>query len=559
MDAETLPAEYRISVPGQELLVRMTSNCEAIGLNAIIQTVENDTVSSATFGNSLHRHCYRGELQSSNGSSVVLTSLLEGPTGIAVMDRDILFFRPSASLPLSTKSSSSPQTVNRRSSNNLEQSEKSVFPQGGPNSVNGANRQNISLIEILLVLDKVTVDRHDGDVENFVNTVMSIVQELFREQTIGIDIRLAVVNLILLRQNLKELPITSVARNTLQAFCNWKKNLSSAVRHDLAILLTGRDLCLGDSCGVSGHSKFNTMCHSRKSCIVVEDRGLPTAFSIASEIGRVLGLNHDGKSNKCSAQRGNIMSPLVGATMNLFRWSECSKRELADSVRKAKCLNKTRSRPATISDGRLPGQIYSTSQQCQMLRLDGAVRACPYHWAKKELCYRLWCRSLNDSDLHCETNGTPAADGTPCGPGTICMKGRCVGEVPCRRPAKGQPVRTANTSFNDSYTRWDMRGDGPFQISLRGSNMCITAGMQQDNQTVALQLDKCAGLTDRMFQYTRSTSVITHTATGLCLTVHASRAVLAHCTFAEKQQWETQSSTGFIVSPLVDRKLSVCG
>ena len=49
--------------------------------------------------------------------------------------------------------------------------------------------------------------------------------------------------------------------------------------------------------------------------------------------------------------------------------------------RKAKCLNKIR--PVTTSDDRLPGEIYNASQQCQMLRLDGAARVCPYHWAKE--------------------------------------------------------------------------------------------------------------------------------------------------------------------------------
>ena len=98
----------------------------------------------------------------------------------------------------SESSSSSSQDVNRRSialsSNNFEQSGQTGSAQGcmatgllnvsvndrthavdGPNGVDAVRRQNISLIEILLVVDKMTVDRHDGDVENFVNTVMSIV------------------------------------------------------------------------------------------------------------------------------------------------------------------------------------------------------------------------------------------------------------------------------------------------------------------------------------------------------------------------------------------------
>ena len=95
------------------------------------------------------------------------------------------------------------------------------------------------------------------------------------------------------------------------------------------------------------------------------------------------------------------------------------------------------------------------------------------------------------------------------------MKGRCVGDTPCPRPARGQIVITTNTSSIEGHAvicnsikvsvadlissvefelqQWDVRGVGAIQISLRSSNICITAGVQQSDQRVGLQLDKCAG------------------------------------------------------------------
>ena len=100
--ATKLPVEYHISVSGQEMVVKMTSNCEAIGLNAIIQTVENDSVSSASFGNSLHRHCYRGEVQSSHRSKVVLTSMQEGLVGFCSLRLLVTLANAYSWLPEST-------------------------------------------------------------------------------------------------------------------------------------------------------------------------------------------------------------------------------------------------------------------------------------------------------------------------------------------------------------------------------------------------------------------------------------------------------------------------
>lgn len=72
------PIEYRISVLGREMVVKVTGNCEAIGSNTIIQTVARGSVISATFGDSLRRHCYRGEVQTPQRSKVILTSMQQG-------------------------------------------------------------------------------------------------------------------------------------------------------------------------------------------------------------------------------------------------------------------------------------------------------------------------------------------------------------------------------------------------------------------------------------------------------------------------------------------------
>ena len=69
------PREYRISVLKQHLVVKVTGGCRVMGSNAVIQTVDNGTVTSAVFADRMPEYCYEGRTRSPQPFRVILTSV----------------------------------------------------------------------------------------------------------------------------------------------------------------------------------------------------------------------------------------------------------------------------------------------------------------------------------------------------------------------------------------------------------------------------------------------------------------------------------------------------
>lgn len=100
-----------------------------------------------------------------------------------------------------------------------------------------------------------------------------------------------VVRIMLLEEE-REFNTTVNADITLKEFCKWQmslnpKNDSHPHHHDVAILVTRRDICARKNtpCSTLGVAHVAGMCRPDRSCSVNEDNGITLAHTITHEMG----------------------------------------------------------------------------------------------------------------------------------------------------------------------------------------------------------------------------------------------------------------------------------
>uniref|UniRef100_A0A4W4FWN8 ADAM metallopeptidase with thrombospondin type 1 motif, 18 n=1 Tax=Electrophorus electricus TaxID=8005 RepID=A0A4W4FWN8_ELEEL len=291
------------------------------------------------------------------------------------------------------------------------------------NKVGGLN------VETLVVADRRMLEKHGREnVTTYVLTVMNMVSSLFKDGTIGTDINIVVVSLLLLEQDPLGLSISHHADQSLNSFCQWQSGLlgKNGKRHDHAVLLTGLDICSwkNEPCDTLGFAPIRGMCSKYRSCTINEDTGLGLAFTIAHESGHNFGMVHDGEGNPCRKAEGNIMSPTLAGNNGVFSWSACSRQYLSRflGTAQASCLG---DEPKLIGQYRfpeqLPGQLYDADTQCKW-QFGSKAQLCSLDFVK-DICKSLWCHRAGH---RCETKFMPAAEGTVCGTDMWCRKGQCV-------------------------------------------------------------------------------------------------------------------------------------
>ncbi|ELK31252.1 A disintegrin and metalloproteinase with thrombospondin motifs 16 [Myotis davidii] len=193
-------------------------------------------------------------------------------------------------------------------------------------------------VETLVVVDKKMMQNHGHEnITTYVLTILNMVSALFKDGTIGGNINIAIVGLILLEEEQPGLVISHHADHTLSSFCQWQSGLmgKDGTRHDHAILLTGLDICSwkNEPCDTLGFAPISGMCSKYRSCTINEDTGLGLAFTIAHESGHNFGMIHDGEGNMCKKSEGNIMSPTLAGRNGVFSWSPCSRQYLHKFLR----------------------------------------------------------------------------------------------------------------------------------------------------------------------------------------------------------------------------------
>ncbi|KAG7315026.1 hypothetical protein KOW79_021114 [Hemibagrus wyckioides] len=292
-----------------------------------------------------------------------------------------------------------------------------------------SNKAGALNVETLVVADRKMVEKHGREnVTTYILTIMNMVSGLFKDGTIGSDINIVVVSLLLLEQEPLGLSISHHADQTLNSFCQWQSGLmgKNGKRHDHAVLLTGLDICSwkNEPCDTLGFAPISGMCSKYRSCTINEDTGLGLAFTIAHESGHNFGMIHDGEGNPCRKAEGNIMSPTLAGNNGVFSWSSCSRQYLNRflGTAQASCLV---DEPKLIGQYKypeqLPGQIYDADTQCKW-QFGSKAKTCRLDFVK-DICKSLWCHRVGH---RCETKFMPAAEGTTCGPDMWCRKGQCV-------------------------------------------------------------------------------------------------------------------------------------
>ncbi|CAL8289351.1 unnamed protein product [Merluccius merluccius] len=284
-------------------------------------------------------------------------------------------------------------------------------------------------VETLVVVDKKMMENHGHqNITTYVLTVLNMVSSLFKDGTIGGNINIAIVGLVLLAEEQDGLVINHHADHTLNSFCQWQSGLGGrgGRRHDHAILLTGLDICSwkNEPCDTLGFAPISGMCSKYRSCTINEDTGLGLAFTIAHESGHNFGMVHDGEGNVCKKSEGNIMSPTLAGHNGVFSWSPCSRQYLSRFLNSAQALCLS-DEPRAVEEyqypEKLPGELYDADTQCKW-QFGEKAKLCTLDF-KKDICKALWCHRVGRK---CETKFMPAAEGSSCGPDMWCRRGQCV-------------------------------------------------------------------------------------------------------------------------------------
>ncbi|XP_058455762.1 A disintegrin and metalloproteinase with thrombospondin motifs 7 isoform X2 [Malaya genurostris] len=300
-------------------------------------------------------------------------------------------------------------------------------------------------VEALVVADHSMVQFHqDVDLQQYLLTIMNMVSSLYKDPTIGNSIQVTVVRIIILEEEEShaDFNVTHVAANTLENFCRWQRSLNPKAEddphhHDVAILVTRKNICSTHGCSTLGVANVGGMCRPDKSCSVNEDNGITLAHTISHELGHNFGMYHDTVKTGCDHRIGpilHIMTPSFEADTMQVSWSNCSRRDITHflDLGLGKCLEDQPSQQEYSYPELPPGAMYNADLQCrlQFNSTDEEMTVCS---KLDEICNQLWCLV----DDVCMTMMRPAAPGTNCGKRKWCQNQQCVDVEELPSPVDG--------------------------------------------------------------------------------------------------------------------------
>ncbi|XP_018080891.1 A disintegrin and metalloproteinase with thrombospondin motifs 14 isoform X2 [Xenopus laevis] len=440
---------FNVTVFGKQLHLRLKPNKHLVSDGATVEWQEDFQEISQ---GSLHAGCvYTGDITDMPGATVAISNC-DGLAGMIRTDETEYFIEPLEKGRQIEEENGRAHVVYRRSAvqqnktANHETSHNEVArPKVGdlPYSLEliqdglrekDRNKRHAKKddynIEVLLAVDDTVVRFHGKEhVQNYVLTLLNIVDEIYHDESLGVHINIVLVRMIMVgyRQSISLIERGNPSRS-LDQVCRWansqqRSDPDHAEHHDHAVFLTRQDF------GPAGYAPVTGMCHPLRSCTLNHEDGFSSAFVVAHETGHVLGMEHDGQGNRCADETsmGSIMAPLVQAAFHRYHWSRCSKQELNRYIHSYDCLLDDPFDHKWPKLPELPGINYSMDEQC---RFDFGVgyKMCTA-FRTFDPCKQLWC-SHPDNPYFCKTKKGPPLDGTECSPGKWCFKGYCIWKTP---------------------------------------------------------------------------------------------------------------------------------
>ncbi|XP_029407527.2 A disintegrin and metalloproteinase with thrombospondin motifs 9 isoform X2 [Bactrocera dorsalis] len=345
----------------------------------------------------------------------------------------------------------------------LKELEESLFTRLHRKKRNYVDR-HVFTMEVLVAVDKTMSEFHGNDLKSYILTLISIVSNIYADASIGNSIYITVANILILRDDRRK---ATSASAMLKDFCGVVSK--QGYHYDTAMLITRDQICRneGEPCDTLGLAELGTVC-KRRSCAIVQDNGLPAAFTIAHELGHVLNMPHDDDdlckpfNRPGTKSKMHIMSSIMGSDIHPWSWSDCSRNYVSEFLEKEdkSCLEDTPTHFIKNFNTKLPGEIYSLNHQCQLIhgnqsrycRIDGE-------------CKRLWCKT-DSSSSDCRSSNLPWADGTPCNNERHwCQKGECV-------PREGKSLQVVQGGWGpwSEFTPCSLTCGGGVQESQRECN-----------------------------------------------------------------------------------------
>ncbi|XP_048418321.1 A disintegrin and metalloproteinase with thrombospondin motifs 8-like isoform X1 [Stegostoma tigrinum] len=331
-------------------------------------------------------------------------------------------------------------------------------------------------IETMLVADSSMLHFHGAALQHYLLSLMAVVSRLYRHPSLRNLVSLVVVKLLVLHSPSDGPAVSSNAGLTLRNFCSWQRDYNQpSDRHpqhyDTAILFTRQDICGHLNCDTLGVADTGTMCDRSRSCAVIEDDGLQTAYTVAHELGHELSMPHDDSKtcDKLFGQIGknHVMAPLFIRLNRTLPWSPCSAFHITEFFDNGHgdCLLDAPVDSVPLPT-ELPGQAYNLNTQCQQIFGENCQH-CP-NTSESDVCSQLWCRCENQTECLTRNGSLLWGDGTPCGQNNICIDGMCIG--------KDEVASMKQNVVEGSWGSWTPWGEcsrtcgGGVQFSFRECN-----------------------------------------------------------------------------------------